>query len=540
MSEDILHRLRVTSTNNELPFSPEIFNEALILLEDKCLSIINKTLSQLGLPAPERSGNDLFDRDLLRERQYNIDELQTFVENQTPLLVAEQKLVFDSIMNHITNDDSGLIFLDAPGGTGKTFLINLILASIRQQNKIALAVASSGIASTLLDGGRTAHSALKLPLNLAQSDAPTCNISRNSGMGKVLKLCNFIVWDECTMAHKKALEALDRTLQDIKKNNQPFGGALIFLAGDFRQTLPVIRRSTPADEINACLKSSHLWRHVKKFTLTTNMRVHLLHDASAEKFSKQLLEVGDGKIPMDPETGYISFPPDFCQIMGSVKDLIKKVFPFISTNFVNHDWLCERAILAPKNENVNKINEDIQEKIPGHVTKYKSVDTVLNADEAVNYPIEFLNSLEPPGMPPHCLFLKVGSPIMLLRNIDPPKLCNGTRLSIKKLMPNVIEATILIGKAKGDNVLIPRIPMIPVDLPFEFKRLQFPVRLAFSMTINKAQGQSLRICGINLESHCFSHGQLYVACSRVGTPKSLFIYAAEGQTKNIVYPNALK
>lgn len=107
-------------------------------------------------------------------------------------------------------------------------------------------------------------------------------------------------------------------------------------------------------------------------------------------------------------------------------------------------------------------------------------------------------------------------------------------------MPNVIEATIISGKNKGNDVLIPRIPMIPTDLPFNFKRFQFPVRLAFAITINKAQGQSLSVAGINLENPCFSHGQLYVACSRVGSAKKLFIFAPKGKSKNIVYPLALQ
>jgi ATP-dependent DNA helicase PIF1 len=117
-------------------------------------------------------------------------------------------------------------------------------------------------------------------------------------------------------------------------------------------------------------------------------------------------------------------------------------------------------------------------------------------------------------MPPHNLQLKVGSPVILLRNLNPPRLCNGTRLVIKKLMKNVIEAIILHGKFQGENILLPRIPIIPTDVPVQFKRLQFPIRLAFAMTINKSQGQTISVCGLDLNASCFSHGQLYVVCCR--------------------------
>ncbi|XP_015185694.1 PREDICTED: ATP-dependent DNA helicase PIF1-like [Polistes dominula] len=263
------------------------------------------------------------------------------------------------------------------------------------------------------------------------------------------------------------------------------GGTLLVLSGDFRQTLPVITRSTYADEINACLKSSPLWRNVEKVQLKVNMRVQMLQDPSAETFSKQLLDIGDGKVTIN-ETGCI------------------------------------------------------QQLLPGDLVSYKSIDTVCDANEALNFPTEFLNSLDLPGMPPHKLLLKVGSPIILLRNLNPLRLCNNTRLVIKKLMKNVIEATILTGKFRGENILIPRIPIIPTDVPIQFKRIQFPIRLAFAMTINKSQGQTMSVCGLDLSTPCFSHGQLYVACSRVGKPSSLFVLAKDGLTKSIVHAVALR
>ncbi|KAI5150384.1 ATP-dependent DNA helicase PIF1 [Enteropsectra breve] len=270
------------------------------------------------------------------------------------------------------------------------------------------------------------------------------------------------------------------------------------------------------------------------------MRVQQQNDQSAEGFAQQLLDIGNGLLPIDGTSHQIRLPDNFCNLVASKDELIQKVFPSIQNNYKNHKWLCERVILAAKNSDVAILNNTIQSSIAAEEMTYDSVDTVIVAEDAVNYPVEFLNSLDLPGIPPHTLKLKVGVPVIMLRNINQPKLCNGTRLAVKNLMSNLVEATILTGPFKGEDVLIPRIPMIPTDVPFQFKRLQFPIRLAFAVTINKAQGQSLEICGLDLETECFSHGQLYVACSRVGKPASLYIYAKDGKTKNIVYPQVLK
>ncbi|XP_029655832.1 uncharacterized protein LOC115229651 [Octopus sinensis] len=129
--------------------------------------------------------------------------------------------------------------------------------------------------------------------------------------------------------------------------------------------------------------------------------------------------------------------------------------------------------------------------------------------------------------------------MMLLRNLDPPKLCNRTRLVVKTLSPNVKEATIITGCASGEEVSIRRIPIKPTDMPFEFRRTEFPVRLCFAMSINKAQGQTLKPTCLHLIEPCFSHGQLYVSCSRVDSSQDLFVYGPNQETKNVVYPEAL-
>nr|XP_026489787.1 uncharacterized protein LOC113396171 [Vanessa tameamea] len=131
------------------------------------------------------------------------------------------------------------------------------------------------------------------------------------------------------------------------------------------------------------------------------------------------------------------------------------------------------------------------QKVPGEVKCYKSIDTVTNIEDEEHYPQEFLNSLNPAGLPPHEVSLKVGTPIMFLRNLRPPNMFNGTRLLIKELKDNLIVAKIIItGPAAGELAHIPRIPMIPTDLPIPFKRLQFPVKICFALTIKKSQGQT--------------------------------------------------
>ncbi|XP_022250864.1 homeobox protein orthopedia-like [Limulus polyphemus] len=145
--------------------------------------------------------------------------------------------------------------------------------------------------------------------------------------------------------------------------------------------------------------------------------------------------------------------------------------------------------------------------VPGQKFTNSSTVSIPVTVDALNHPNEFLTYLEPPEKSGHILKLKVGSPIMLVRNLDLPKLCNGTSLVVKTLLSHVIEAT---GHSKSEDVFIPRIPLLPNDYPFEFRRLQIPVTICFAMSINKAQGQSLKVAGFFLKQLCCSYGQFYV------------------------------
>ncbi|GAB2295895.1 hypothetical protein Dimus_038387 [Dionaea muscipula] len=168
-----------------------------------------------------------------------------------------------------------------------------------------------------------------------------------------------------------------------------------------------------------------------------------------------------------------------------------------------------------------------------------------NRETANRFPQEYLNSLDPAGLPPFKLDLKVGVPIILLRNIAPKEgLCNGTRLLVVKCAGRVIQAQILTGDKKGNLVLIPRITLTPstTEIPFKMSRRQFPIRLAFAITINKSQGQSLKYVGVDLRTPVFTHGQLYVGLSRCTSHLGVSVLlpdVGQNSTTNIVYPEVL-
>ncbi len=302
----------------------------------------------------------------------------------------------------------------------------------RSNHQNAIACASSGIAAILLSGGTTAHSRFKIPIKIHEDSV--CGISMQSNEAENIRNCKLFIWDEAPMMHRHCFEAVDRLLRDITRINQPFGGKIFIIGGDFRQTLPVVLHGFRADIINATIKSSFLWQHVKQFKLTQNMR---LNEASAQ-YKEYILQIGNGTLPSQ----IINLVPDFVTIQEqmwipfNVSDLFNTVYDNFNLLYHDPDYINQRAILAALNTHTNDINNHATNLTPGEIKSYFSHDSIV--DEADNnnlfFSIEYLNTIEISGLPPHELKLKVNQPVILLRNISNNRgLCNGTRMLIKSI-----------------------------------------------------------------------------------------------------------
>ncbi|XP_035845128.1 uncharacterized protein LOC118491442 [Helianthus annuus] len=201
-----------------------------------------------------------------------------------------------------------------------------------------------------------------------------------------------------------------------------------------------------------------------------------------------------------------------------ISSLIDFVYPSILDNYNNHNYFRERAILTPKNKVVHEINDRLLALFPGEEREYLSSDSLCqtenpNSTQLKLYSPDVLNGLKVSGLPNHRLYNRV------------------------------IEAEIISGGNIGTRTYIPRLNLIPSDkkIPFAFQRRQFSIVVCFAMTINKSQGQSLSRVGLYLRQPVFTHGQLYVALSRVKSRDGvkLLILDKDGKptdkTSNVVY-----
>jgi hypothetical protein len=362
------------------------------------------------------------------------------------------------------------------------------------------------------------------------------------------------------MTPRCVLEAINLYLQDIHNCEQIWGGKIMILAGDRRQTTPVLRGGSTEALIDITIHQSPLLANIVPRRLYKNERI----GEDQKPHREWVQQVGDGRVDNQTDRS-VKIPLHLCLKEGET--ISTHVYP---ANTIFHDdnnkkdelldtFFAERAILCPTNEIALEANNSILDRVPGDAIVFESNDCILteglkeqvSEEIELRYPVEYLYKQTPSGLPPHSLTLKPGVIIILLRNIRVKDgLCNGTRLRFISYHHEkfLLKCRILTGPHQGKIEYIPRMDIDSspsTGFPFVLRRRQFPVRLAFAMTINKSQGQTFRVCGVFLPTQCFAHGQLCVTVSRCQTAENLRIDSYDKENRrcdeavNVVIPQIL-
>ncbi|CZT06983.1 uncharacterized protein RAG0_12554 [Rhynchosporium agropyri] len=453
-----------------------------------------------------------------------MEDLRTKAAQQIDQLNIDQQAAFTAITDAVRTDPATAHFyFQGKDGTGKTFLYQTLTYHYRADGKTVLCVASTGIAALLLPNGRTSHSQFKIPINL--NEWTVSSISKQSQLAGMLRTVDLIIWDEVPMQHKYCFEVVHRLLVDLRGTSTHilFGGVPVIMGGDFAQILPVVPHGSRAD-------------------------IRVREGGHGPDFVNWV-----GSIPYDEAIRFSVTIPPYIHQPGGVAGLIDHVYPPELMVRAPRDPTVfnGRCLLSTLNTTVTELNRIIITRLPGVVRTYLSIDKHvaeedISVDDIEQFPVEMLNNIDIPALPPAVLHLKVGTPIMLLRNLNQPAgLCNGSRMAVTSLWKHCIEARLIGGDFNGELRVLPRIKLTSSDdnLGITLERKQFPVRLSFAMTINKSQGQSFHTVGLDLRLPVFTHGQLYVGISRTSSVAGLSILLPvenQGRTPNVVYPEVLQ
>jgi ATP-dependent DNA helicase PIF1 len=412
------------------------------------------------------------------------------------LCTMEQATALEAVRSTLESGRSGqnVFIVAGPAGTGKTLWTNALTATLRSQGSNVMCVASSALAASLMLEGKTAHSALRIPIP-AHEDS-FC--SWDAHARKELRKIQVLIWDEMSMINKNVANVVDASFRDLHCSNIPFGGITVVFVGDFQQLPPVVPRGKGE---YSTIKSCDWFKDASKTTFTCNWRA-----AANPEYARWLECIGNGtetQVRLPHQCSCESAEVLIQRVYGNVDDILERY--------------SGRMILSLTVADTRVINEMVINMIPG-VLELAAANDKIPVQDTV--PPEYVAGLTISGVPEFTLPMKIGARYMILKNYQ-TGVCNGVLCILKAFSRYIAQVQLLTGPRAGSIVPLPRVTFNVAastsGLPFDFVRIQFPITLAYCVTVHKAQGQTLHTVGLYFTGETFAHGQLYVALSRVGS-----------------------
>ena len=375
------------------------------------------------------------------------------------------------------------ICLSGPAGTGKSYALKG-LCDFLSANGVNVAItATTGVAAYNV-GGQTIHSWAGIGLGDLDIIDLIEKVSRNKLANNRIVETDLLVIDEVSMLKSDLLDKLDGIFKAIRFSREPFGGLQIIFCGDYLQLTPVWKNGE--EEMFAFESDS--W---KEATPQVVLLTEIVRQHGDKEFAKMLNEVRVGDV--------------------SSVDLLKSR---IDISFADDG--IDPVFLFCKNSDVDILNKEMLNEIPGTIKRYVAKDT------GSDFHTDFFNKHTPI---PEILELKINAQVMLLKNIDVTKgLVNGSVGKVKGYTPDGV----IVHFRTGDHIITNQVTEIREQRPSKGKmlmtvaasRTQIPLRIAFAITIHKSQGSTLDRAIVDVSS-AFAEGMVYVALSRVRNLEAL-------------------
>ncbi|RCN33114.1 hypothetical protein ANCCAN_21057 [Ancylostoma caninum] len=355
------NEMRTKTKETHSPSDEKVMDAASVKHIEKILRANGSTLSECGLISLE-----IVWRNLKRKYDLEVDELNVRENEVNPGaselndLNSEQKNVMDILLESALRDKSDrsrCFFVYGKAGCGEMFLFRRLIGVLQGLKKNVSAVASTGIAATLLQNGRTAHSVFRLLVSNLSFES-TANVDASSLLAQRFRDTDVIIWDEISMQTRYAVECAEKMLRDVAAPNfrrTAFGGIMMVFGGDWAQFLPVVQNGSKTEILNETLKSNGIWQLNRVLTLEKNMRVL----PGNEDFTGWLREVGEGNNFLIDNL--IRIPSDM--LMPNEQHVIDWLY---TPELLNDEkQLANIALLSIRNSDVLNINDIVVEKLNG-------------------------------------------------------------------------------------------------------------------------------------------------------------------------------